>query len=99
MKYRLDKKDKELYLRVDEVLHYIWDPIGVSNMPMARDEYDSYVPQVFSLVRDESDADIIARHLLDIVVTRMGLQETMEHALEVADILQDWKTVLDEKYD
>jgi hypothetical protein len=37
----------ELYRRTDEVLHYIWDPIGVAGVPEARDEYDSYLPHAF----------------------------------------------------
>jgi hypothetical protein len=38
-------KDKELYRRIDEVVHYLWDPIGVSDVPEARDEYHSYLPE------------------------------------------------------
>ena len=34
--------DEELYRRVDEVLHYLWDPIGVAGIPEARDEYYGY---------------------------------------------------------
>lgn len=42
--------DRELSRRVDEVLYYIWDPIGVSEEPFARAEYESYVPKVLELV-------------------------------------------------
>jgi hypothetical protein len=38
-------------MRVNEVLHYIWDPIGVRGEPRARDEYDSYAPEVYSLLQ------------------------------------------------
>ena len=40
----------ELYKRCDEVLHYVWDPIGISDVPEARDEYESYLPTVWRLV-------------------------------------------------
>jgi hypothetical protein len=33
----------ELYKRVNEVLHYVWDPIGVAYSPAARDEYQRYI--------------------------------------------------------
>ena len=46
MNKQLSPEHQELYGRVGEVLHYLWDPIGVSGVPQARDEYDSYVPQV-----------------------------------------------------
>jgi hypothetical protein len=36
--------------RVDELLHYIWDPIGIAASTGARDEYDSYVPTVVKML-------------------------------------------------
>ncbi len=36
---------------VDEVLYYVWDPIGINDDPTVRDEYYSYVPQVFEYLR------------------------------------------------
>jgi hypothetical protein len=47
---RMSPKDDALYQAVGEVMHYIWDPIGVAGVPQARDEYYSYVPQVFGLL-------------------------------------------------
>ncbi len=52
---KLSDRENELYQRVDEVLHYLWDPIGVSDVPGARDEYHSYVPQVFSLLKQRKE--------------------------------------------
>jgi hypothetical protein len=99
MGIKLEPKDEELYRRVDEVLHYIWDPIGVPGVPQARDEYYSYLPSIFKLVQDGASADAIAQHLTDIVVNRMGLNGTIKDSLEVVSVLQDWKEALDEKYD
>jgi hypothetical protein len=48
---KLSPKDKERYKRTDEVLHYIWDPIGIAGAPEARYEYHSYLPHVFSLLK------------------------------------------------
>lgn len=44
---KLSAFERELCLRINEVLYYVWDPIGVADTPRARDEYDSYVLQVF----------------------------------------------------
>ena len=52
---RLSRSDDELLMRVDEVLHYLWDPIGVSDFPEARDEYTSYAGVVFSLLKRGAD--------------------------------------------
>ena len=60
MERRLDSGQKKIFQRVDEVLHYIWDPIGVSEIPVARDEYHSYTPQVFSLLLKGATAKDIA---------------------------------------
>ncbi|WGG53129.1 hypothetical protein [Rugamonas sp. DEMB1] len=73
-------------------------PIGISGVPQARDEYYSYLSNVFKLVKDEAPAEIIAQHLTDIVVNRMGLRGSTKDALEVVSVLQDWKESLDEKY-
>jgi hypothetical protein len=51
MSKNLTSVDQELFKRVDEVLHYFWDPIGVKKVPQARDEYVGYVPKIFGLVR------------------------------------------------
>jgi len=92
-------RDVELYQRVDEVLHYMWDPIGVADMPMARDEYYSYLPTVFSLlVQDDNNDEKIAAYLVHVATDRMGLHGNKAHALQIAAILQDWKTCIDEKY-
>ncbi|CAD6563044.1 hypothetical protein ACFQ3P_41525 [Paraburkholderia sabiae] len=50
MGYKLADDELELHRRVDEVLFYVWDPIGVANSPAARDEYYGYLPIVFSML-------------------------------------------------
>jgi hypothetical protein len=91
MSQELSPSETALYRAVDEVLHYVWDPIGVSAIPEARDEYNTYVPQVFGLVRDGMTSEGIAIFLSRIVVERMGLRDNPSHSLEVANILVNWK--------
>lgn len=57
----LSKNKNELYSRIDEVLHYVWDPIGISGVPEARDEYHSYLPVVFGKVKRGADKKGISR--------------------------------------
>lgn len=83
--------DEVLYERIDEVLHYVWDPIGVSGVAVARDEYQFYAPAILGLLKDGADAERIAAHLNAITLKRMGLYEDSEKALEVARILLGWK--------
>jgi hypothetical protein len=95
----LSPYDAELYQRVDEVLHYMWDPIGVAGMPMARDEYDSYLPKVFSLLtQSDNNNEKIAEYLDYVATDRMGLGENKKATLEIVSILQAWKERLNVKY-
>src|SRR5258705_11825482 len=94
---RLSPQDQALYRRTDEVLHYVWDPIGVSRAPEARDEYHSYLPQVFGLLKADADAESIAAHLTEISTRRMGLDPNRKHDLEVAQLLVHWRQVVGEQ--
>jgi hypothetical protein len=88
------QEEKELYRRVDEVLHYLWDPIGVSGIPLARNEYQSYVPQVLALLNENANTERIAVYLNEVATKRMGLRENADATLRVVAVLQDWKTAL-----
>ncbi len=87
----------ELHRRCDEVLHYMWDPIGVSGIPAARDEYDSYVPQVFSLVWNGSDEAALVRYLLSVESEQMGLAANPSRANEVAEVICNWRSEIAER--
>jgi hypothetical protein len=63
---------KEMYKRVDEVLYYVWDPIGVSDEPFARGEYWSYVPSILELVLEHDDPAPIAKRLAEIMRDRLS---------------------------
>ncbi len=82
--------------RIGEVLHYIWDPIGVSGVPQVRDEYDSYVPGILNLLVIGSSTHEIGTHLNNIVTDRMGLKGNLEQSLQIADILIDWNDFIRE---
>lgn len=84
----MDKSSSdELETRVDEVLYYIWDPIGVSEEPFARGEYRSYVPTVLRRVKDGYSATEIADYLCKIELESMALSPNRERALKAANIL------------
>ena len=100
MNKNLSITDRELWMRTNEILHYVWDPIGVSGVPQARDEYDSYVPQVFSLLKQNATSAVIADHLTSIARDQMGLSisdASIKHATETADVLVDYKEWIAEK--
>jgi hypothetical protein len=88
---KLAPRETELYKRCDEVLHYIWDPIGVAGAPGARDEYESYLPQVFARVRDEADPEEIVKYLVSIGEQNMGMPQNRERASVAVDVLIEWR--------
>lgn len=100
MKRKLSSIEMELYQRTDEVLHYIWDPINVSGVPEARDEYTLYLPHVFSLLRNTTDGKDISAYLLSVECDSMGFEATdksHEKASEVVDILINYREWIKEK--
>jgi hypothetical protein len=52
-------KIKELIDRIDEVLYYKWDPIGVSDEPCSRGEYTSYAHSLLDSVISENKQEIV----------------------------------------
>lgn len=88
---RLTPKENTLYQRVDEVLHYLWDPIGVRGCPRARDEYYSYLTKVYMLLQGGTGAGEIAEYLTGVERDRMGITPAPDRASEVAAILVDYR--------
>lgn len=91
MGQRLSTDEMALYRAVDEVLHYVWDPIGVNGVPQARDEYHPYLPQVFGMLREGADESKIAAYLTLVTTERMGLSARPDRDREVARVLLDWR--------
>lgn len=98
---KLPPREMELYQRVDEVLHYIWDPIKVSGVPEARNEYGSYLPHVFTLLEGTIDGKDLLAYLLSVECDSMGFkttEQTSERASEVVDILINYREWINEKF-
>jgi len=88
--------NNELSKRVDEVLFYVWDPIGVQPEPRARSEYESYVPKVRSLVEENDNIGPISAYLAEIVRNRMALSLNSKHCDHVAELLLEHKKAIKE---
>jgi len=100
MGHRLEPHQNELYRRVDEVLSYLWDPIGVAGIPEARDEYHGYLCHVFSMLVNGSVAGAIANYLNEVEGDRMGLtvtDGTRAKAHEIESCLRNYHEVIYER--
>ncbi|MDM0067065.1 hypothetical protein [Variovorax sp. J31P207] len=94
---QLSPPDLALYRAVDEVLHYLWDPIGVASIPGARDEYHGYLPHIFGMLKNGSVEDELAEYLSGVATNRMGLSARPDHDRAIARHLLNWKAALSEQ--
>ena len=86
---------RELERRIDEVLYYVWDPIGVSNEPCARSEYSSYTMTLLKYTLTE-DLQKITRILNDIEKNSMGLTMRAKRNEQVAERLIKFKIAIEQ---
>jgi hypothetical protein len=68
-----------IYKKIDEILWFDWDPIGVNIFEDARDEYWGYLPLIFRLKINGAGEDEIAKTLHKIETDNMGLTGDFEH--------------------
>jgi hypothetical protein len=71
--------------KIDEILWFDWDPIGVNDYTEARDEYRSYVPEIYDLKISGADREMIAERLYKIEAERIGLNGDRERCRVIAD--------------
>lgn len=84
-KYNLTAaKDFLLYRKIDDILWFDWDPIGINDMA-PRDEYQSYVPEIFGLVKANANRREIAKRLHKLETENMGMSGRIERCLTIAD--------------
>jgi hypothetical protein len=84
----------ELKQRIDEVLYYVWDPIGVSDAPEARNEYSSYVGMILNAAIEGKSKENIAKYLTEIANVRMGLDPGVDHDIYTAELIIKWVQLL-----
>ncbi len=77
-------KDFLLYKKIDDILWFDWDPICINNVA-PRDEYQSYVPEIFGLVKSKTDKKGIADRLYKLETEKMGMDGNIENCLTIAD--------------
>jgi len=88
-------KDAELYRRVEEIVHYLWDPIGVGGIPQARDEYYGYMTAIYGRVQ-AGDLDELVECMKRFATENMGLLFEKERTVEAASAMLAWKEFVSE---
>jgi len=91
MGHKLPPEERQFYKRIDEVLFYKWDPIGISDTDWPRDEYKTYLPQVFKLAIQNDDPEPIADYLFKIETEYMDVSRSKTHDMKIAELILDIK--------
>ncbi|VAW66250.1 hypothetical protein MNBD_GAMMA09-3470 [hydrothermal vent metagenome] len=91
MKNKLSPQEMELYQRIDEILFYKWDPIGLSDSAWVRNEYQSYLPEVFKLAMKSESTDMVAAYLTAVATENMGLKQSPRHDRAIAELIMQIK--------
>ena len=91
---KISRSDRELCRRIDEVVHYVWDPVGVSDHPQARREYRTYIKPLYEHVKNGGLEDILA-YMKQITTENMGLHFNEYHAIRAAQVMLDWRDYVD----
>ncbi len=88
---KLPPDQMELYKRIDEILYYKWDPIGVSDSDWARDEYQSYLPRVFAYAMESDTPEPIQKYLGVVTTESMGLSSASANDRKIAELILEIK--------
>lgn len=74
----------DLRHKIRDILLTEWDPIGVSAIPEAKDEYDGYILDIASMLASKKSVDEICSYLLWAEAEHMGLSADRQKANLVA---------------
>ena len=77
-------KDLISFKKIDDILWYDWDPIGINDVA-PRDEYSGYVAGIFKLRKEGADRIKIGKRLLDLEINTIGMPGNLEECLIIAD--------------
>lgn len=76
-----------LHQTIKDVLLNEWDPIGVEAIPEAQDEYDGYVPTVYSMLIARKPINEVFEYLLWLETDHMGLTADRPRTQSIAERL------------
>jgi hypothetical protein len=87
MKQKLSPEERNFYKRVDEILFYRRDPIGISDSDWPRNEYKTYVPQVFRIALKNDEPELVAEYLCKIETDYLDMKGRKYFNMRVAELI------------
>jgi hypothetical protein len=77
-----------VYRHIVRILWEEWDPIGINEVSVARDEYSSYVAELLRLKINDSNEEDIAQHLSKIEIEQLCLSPNIHNNRRVALLIK-----------
>ncbi len=83
---RMTREQNVLFEFIEDLLSYEWDPLGLGGFG-PHDEYQTYVPQIFSLAIGNATAEEIADRLRFLETETIGVAGDFEKCKQLARII------------
>jgi hypothetical protein len=87
MTQEMTQKQKDAYTRMDEILFYLWDPIGMGRTNWARNEYESYVSKLYEIAMAADDPKPIQEYLEWITREMLDMFNGFEKNVETGELI------------
>lgn len=87
-KYPGSAKDFLLYKKIDDILWFDWDPLGINGFA-PRDEYQSYIPQILRLKIADAPLQQIADLLFKLEKDVISMGKGLVHCYQVAEKIKN----------
>lgn len=81
------EKIDEIFQRLDEILFYQWDPIGISYSNGVRHEYEAYLPQLLYIAFTDRSVKAVMSYLDYAAAEWIGLAVKQEKLEEIAEMI------------
>lgn len=81
------QRARTLQQKIRAILLEEWDPIGVIEIPDARDEYDGYVPDIYAILISQKPINDVFDYLLWAEAEHMGLTVNRQRTQRISEQL------------
>jgi hypothetical protein len=89
----MTREQNLLFEFIEDLLSYEWDPLGLSGFG-PQDEYQTYVPQIFSLTMGNAPAEGIADRLRSLEAETLGVAGDSQKCKRLARLIVQKKESL-----
>lgn len=80
-------RTQRYHTTIREILIREWDPIAIFDVPEAQDEYDSYIPHIYSQLIHHKSKQEIFNYLWEIETDHISLYGNRQRAERVVKLL------------